>query len=93
MIVANKCYQYTVVFDTVFIDINVLLLHESLMIVACRNEMCDQESDDESKEQEATYDKPPSECVSRGQFYCFTLNDFIIHCCFILQSYCSVPVK
>ena len=51
--------------------VNVVLLHESLMIFACRNEMCDHESDDENKEQETTYNKPPSDGVSRlraGQF-------------------------
>ena len=74
-----------------FIDINVLLLHESLMIVACRNEMRDQESDDEIKEQETIYNKPPGDDLSRGQFYYFPLNDFIIHCCFILQfSTCTL---
>lgn len=51
----------------VVIKVNVALLHESLMIVACRNEMCDYWSDDE---QETTQDKP-SDDVSKpraGQF-------------------------
>ena len=41
------------------------------MIFVCRNEVCDRESDDENKEQEATHDKPPSDDVSKprpGQF-------------------------
>ena len=41
------------------------------MIVACRNENCDHVRDDESKEQETTYDKPQNDDVSRvrtGQF-------------------------
>ena len=41
------------------------------MIVACRNEMCDHESDGENKEQETTHDKHLSDDVSKpraGQF-------------------------
>ena len=55
----------------IVIKVNVVSLHESLMITACRNEICDRESDDENKEQETTYDKPPSDDISKpraGQF-------------------------
>ena len=41
------------------------------MITACRNEMREHEGDDESKEEETTYDKLQSDGVSRlraGQF-------------------------
>ena len=48
------------------------------MVVACRNENCDHESDDESNEQETTYDKPQNDDVSRGQFsnylHCYVKN-------------------
>lgn len=51
------------------------------MVVACRNENCDHESDDEIKEQETTYDKPQNDDVSRvrtGQFsnylHCYVNN-------------------
>ena len=41
------------------------------MIITCRNEVCDHESDDENKEQETTYDEPPNADISKpraGQF-------------------------
>lgn len=50
------------------------------MIVACRNEMRDHESDGEIKEQETTYEKPLNDGVHRlrtGQFsnnpYCYVI--------------------
>ena len=58
----------------VVIKVNVALLHESLMIVACRNEMCDHESDGENKEQETTHDKHLSDDVSKPRARQFSNN-------------------